>query len=93
MEEHSVEGQSVGQFETHHHHTGYPEEENIQSSFKKGRRIECFEIGSIVRPSHDREREQSRRKPSIQYIFISFQDKFVLGTTQELQCLLLGLCL
>mmetsp|Transcript_454 Transcript_454/g.1152 ORF Transcript_454/g.1152 Transcript_454/m.1152 type:complete len:275 (-) Transcript_454:1303-2127(-) len=88
-----MEGKSVGQFQSHHHHTSNPEEDNVQSRFQQGSRVKGFEILRVIGPAHNRERKQSRRKPRIENVFVAFQYKFVFSAAKLCQSFFFGIFL
>ena len=61
------------EFQTHHDHTCNPEEDNIVTSYQVTSWVERFQCLSFIRPTHSRERPKSRRKPSVQNVFVLAQ--------------------
>lgn len=66
-----LEGELVGEAETHHDHASDPKEDDVTSCFKKIPREEGFEVGILdIGPAKGSEGEESRREPGIEDIFI-----------------------
>ena len=56
--------------ESHHHHAGHPEEDNIETGNKERGGIEGFQGRCLVGPPHRGEGPKGRAEPGIQDIFI-----------------------
>mmetsp|Transcript_83519 Transcript_83519/g.215089 ORF Transcript_83519/g.215089 Transcript_83519/m.215089 type:complete len:366 (+) Transcript_83519:1325-2422(+) len=68
------EGRLAGQCDAHHDHARDPEEEDVVTSLKHGRRVEVLEVGvGLVWPAHGGEGPEARREPGVQDIRILLQ--------------------
>lgn len=47
---HLFEGQLARQFETHHHHTSNPEEQDVVACLKQGARVEDIQVLVLKKP-------------------------------------------
>mmetsp|Transcript_4939 Transcript_4939/g.10911 ORF Transcript_4939/g.10911 Transcript_4939/m.10911 type:complete len:239 (+) Transcript_4939:1371-2087(+) len=91
MKVHRVERKLIRQLQSHHNHPCNPKEKNIQSSLKERSGVECLEIVRLLWPSQDGEGEESRREPSVEYIFVAFEDNFIARASKELFSLIVGI--
>ena len=62
------EGDVSHKLQTHHHHPGYPEEEDVKTCHQHGGGIELLELFRLFRPSHGGERPEGGAEPGIQDI-------------------------
>ena len=66
-----LEGQFVGEAETHHDHAGYPEEEDVGASLEQVPREEGLHVGVlVVGPAHGGEGEEPRGEPGVQHVLV-----------------------
>mmetsp|Transcript_17815 Transcript_17815/g.30196 ORF Transcript_17815/g.30196 Transcript_17815/m.30196 type:complete len:506 (-) Transcript_17815:1701-3218(-) len=71
VQEDGVERQLVGQLETHHHHSGHPEEEDVVAGFEQVAREEGLEVVLVaVGPAEGREREEARGEPGVENVLV-----------------------
>ena len=82
-----LEGHPTREVTRHHHHAGYPEEENVIAGYKHGaRQIEVvggFLVAFGMGPAKSREGDKGGREPRVEHIFVA--RKFY-----TFACLLLG---
>ena len=53
------------EFDAHHDHTGYPEEEDVVPSFQQGSRVELGQVLGRVGPAHSGEGPQGAAEPGV----------------------------
>ena len=56
-----------------HDHARHPEKQNLVRGDQQRRRIKHFLIARLLRPAQSRERQQTGRKPRVQYVRILLQ--------------------
>ena len=70
---------AIHEMHAHHHHAGHPEKDDIESGDQYIARIIALYLGVTVWPTKRREWPQTRRKPSVQHIFVTAQlDSFAI---------------
>ena len=57
--------------ETHHHHPGDPEEDDVETRDQHVGRIVAFQLRRRVRPAERRERPERRREPGVEHILVA----------------------
>jgi len=73
-------GYILHKMDTHHHHPGHPEKEDIKARYEDRCGIKCFQEGRLFRPSHGGEGPESRTEPGIQNV--GFPDQVLAVTSR-----------
>ena len=73
VEVHLLEGNLAGELHAHHDHARHPEEHDVVAGFQQRRRVKLGEVGGLVRPPKDGEREEPGREPGIEDVLILLQ--------------------
>ena len=80
------------EFETHHHHAGDPEEDDVKTGDEHISGIVAAQFSRVLWPAQSRERPQRRREPGVEHVFVACQgNRFaVMGVRQSLSFLSRG---
>ena len=77
MNVHGFKRDFFHEVQAHHNHSGDPEENDVKARHQHVCRIITRQFRRFVGPAQRRERPQSRRKPSVEHVFVAFQfDRF-----------------
>ena len=68
MNEDMTERNFLFEFQPHHNHPRYPEENDVIACYQHACWIKLPQFGRIFRPAHRRKRPKSRAEPSIQHV-------------------------
>ncbi len=66
-----MERDLLHEMETHHHHAGDPEEDDVEAGDQHRGRIEALQLRRLVRPAERRERPQRRREPGVEHVLVA----------------------
>ena len=66
-----MERHFIKKVQTHHHHPGHPEENNVKAGNQNISRVVARNLRRLFRPAKRRKRPKCRRKPGVQHIFIA----------------------
>ena len=80
MDINGVERNLVHELQTHHHHPGNPEKDDVKAGNQHIGRIITLKLWGFVGPAESRERPKRRRKPGIQNVRVTdYFDRLAIG--------------